>query len=137
MSVIARECDDVYSSRASSAFASASTVDRNVCSRFSKLDAFAIASRAWCAIPVRSFIVRSESRGFAPSLTTETMNPLRSWSSWIGATASRRASSPASAPGVDARSSDEMTNGSVRMASTPDVSNGTRTDSTRARSVLE
>src|SRR5215213_4345859 len=37
-----------------------------------------------------------------------------------------RASSPASAPGVEARSSDEMTNGSVRMASTPDVSNGTR-----------
>ena len=49
--MIQRACDDVYSSRASSAFASASTVERNVRSSPSKLDAFAIASLAWCASP--------------------------------------------------------------------------------------
>ena len=45
MSVIQRACEDVYSSFASSALASASTVERNVCSRLSKLDAF--GARAW------------------------------------------------------------------------------------------
>ena len=49
--MIQRACDDVYSSRASSAFASASTVERNVRSSPSKLEAFAIASLAWCASP--------------------------------------------------------------------------------------
>ena len=51
MSVIQRACEDVYSSFASSALASASTVERNVSSRLSKLPAFAIASFAWCAMP--------------------------------------------------------------------------------------
>jgi len=46
MSVIQRAWDEVYSSLASSAFASASTVERNVRSRFAKLNAFAIASFA-------------------------------------------------------------------------------------------
>ena len=41
--MIQRACEDVYSSFASSAFASASTVDRNVRSRLSKLEALAIA----------------------------------------------------------------------------------------------
>ena len=49
--MIQRACDDVYSSRASSAFASASTVERNVRSSPSKLEALAIASLAWCASP--------------------------------------------------------------------------------------
>ena len=51
VSVIQRAWEDVYSSRASSAFASASTVERNVRSSPSKLDAFAIASFAWWARP--------------------------------------------------------------------------------------
>jgi len=40
MSVIQRACDEVYSSFASSAFASASTVEKKVPSRLSKLRAF-------------------------------------------------------------------------------------------------
>ena len=47
MSRIQRACEDVYSSFASSAFASASTVEKNVPSRLSKLPAFVIASFAW------------------------------------------------------------------------------------------
>ncbi len=46
-SVIQRAWDEVYSSFASSAFASASTVERKVASRLSKLPAFVIASDAW------------------------------------------------------------------------------------------
>src|SRR5215207_7814966 len=53
MSVIHRACEDVYSSLASSALASASTVERKVSSRLWKLLAFWIASFAWCAIPAR------------------------------------------------------------------------------------
>ena len=70
MSVIQRACDDVYSSRASSAFASASTVERNVRSSPSKLDAFAIASFAWCASPPSSSSSRSPSSAAFAGATT-------------------------------------------------------------------
>ena len=59
VSVIQRAWEDVYSSRASSAFASASTVERNVRSSPAKLEAFAIASFAWWARPPTSSSSRS------------------------------------------------------------------------------
>ena len=61
MSVIQRACDDVYSSFASSAFASAATVETNVRSRLSKCSALSIASFAWCARPASSASWRSSS----------------------------------------------------------------------------
>ena len=54
MSQIQRACELVYASFASSAFASASTVERNVRSSDAKLPAFVIASRACDAIPASS-----------------------------------------------------------------------------------
>jgi len=59
MSVIQRACEWVYSSFASSAFASASTVERNVRSSSPKADAFEMASLAWLAMPPRSSSSRS------------------------------------------------------------------------------
>ena len=81
MSQIQRACDDVYESFASSALASASTVERNVRSSVAKLPAFVIASRAWLAIPPSS----SSSR--APMLaSTATASAASPWSSWMNAT---------------------------------------------------
>ena len=60
-SVIQRAWDDVYSSLASSAFASASTVETNVRSRLSTCSALSIASFAWCARPASSRNRRSSS----------------------------------------------------------------------------
>ena len=60
MSLIQRACEDVYSSFASSALASASTVERNVRSRLSKERALVRASFAWAAMPAsRSSRLRS------------------------------------------------------------------------------
>ena len=52
----------MYESFASSAFASASTVERNVRSSVAKLPAFVIARRAWLAIPASSSSSRDRDR---------------------------------------------------------------------------
>ena len=99
MSVIQRAWEEVYSSLASSALARASTVERNVRSRLSKLDAFATASLTWCATPARRRMLRS-SKGVPSGSVRTTMQPSRPPSSRSGATAIRPlASSAARRPG--------------------------------------
>ena len=83
MSLIQRACDDVYSSFASSAFASVATVETNVRSRPSKCSALSIASFAWCARPARSLSCRSTMKR---SPTVATSAPTRPPSSRSGAT---------------------------------------------------
>ena len=110
MSLIHRACDDVYSSFASSAFARASTVERNVRSRLSKLRAFVSASRAWLAIPARSSSSRER---IGPSATTA--RAARPWSSGMKATAcvAPAAGTPTVFP-ISAASSGVVTNGAPR-----------------------
>ncbi len=74
-SVIQRACEDVYSSFASSAFASASTVEMKVSSRLWKLPAFAIASFAWCATPSSRPSLRSTSSRSSTSAERQPMRP--------------------------------------------------------------
>ena len=117
MSVIQRAWDDVYSSLASSALASASTVERNVRSRLSKLCAFATASLTWWATPARRRMLRS-SKPLSSSSSRTTMQPRRSSSSRSGATAIRpRASSGVSPVGNCGRVELERLVGIERAAS--------------------
>ena len=116
MSQIQRVCDDVYESFASSAFASASTVERNVRSSVAKLPAFVIASRAWLAIPASS----SSSRP-ATSDSISTASAARPWSigmndDGVGRREVARVEGAAERASASSRAS--TTNGSLALRST-------------------
>ena len=111
-SVIHRACEDVYSSFASSAFASASTVSRNVVSRLWKLPAFVSASFAWCATPARRRICRSVNSPSSGAATA--MQPSRPPSSVSGAIANGLPTPTSFAPLIASRCSSVTTNGSSR-----------------------